>query len=466
MPDAEPPAAPGSPSNPGSPVISVIPEAPHRRRQLRPVVALFAALALVAATAAGVLAFGGGEDDGPDAPVRALFRAAEAGDVLGMLDQLVPGERDALREPLTGIVAELERLGILDDVDLGDLGAYYLKIDGLELETETRRADLAFVRITGGTASYSFDPSSLPLGAFVRPLLGGLGGGEGRSESTNSDLASGDDGIVTVKRGGRWYISLGYTIAESARLEAGVSLDDLGERVIAKGAGSAEDAVRELVEAAAELDLGRVLALLPPGEMGAIQEYAGLFLADVRRGVAEMGGDVRMDIDNLELSSDVDGDTAWVTIDELDGTIDLGAMTIRIEGDCVAVTAPGQPTQETCGGTSPGLFGGVPGVGALSGGDLGALGSVDYTLGVLPTLAGRSGAPMRVVKVDGQWYVSPIRTLFGGFVTALAEIQEDDLGAILDSIMSLVLMPRSMEASDVNPVPTPFPVPLPALPPR
>jgi hypothetical protein len=329
-----------------------------------------------------------------------------------MLDQFAPGERDAMRQPLTDLVGELQRLGVLGKLDLNNLSAYNLRVEGLQLDAQTRRADLAFVRITGGTANYSFSSADLPLGSFLLSLLGSSAT-ESSTSTGRAELATGDDGVVTIKRAGRWYISIGYTIAEQARLQAGASLDDLGERVTAKGADTPENAVRQLLQAAAKLDLRGVIELLPPGEMGALQEYAGLFLPDAQKAISADAP--KITIDALDLTSKIDGSTATVTIDEVAGTATYDATTVTLRGGCIVVKTSGVTSLNSCD---------APKASALP--DLGALQSI----------AGAK-AGIRVVKVDGKWYVSPVRTALDSFVAALAAIEPGDLLSMVDSIQGL-----------------------------
>jgi hypothetical protein len=404
-----------------SPSIEVLPRPAPPRRGLRALLGALAAVVLVGGTVVAVGALGAdGTASSPEAPVRALFDHAASGDVEGMLDQLLPGEREALARPLTDLVAQLERLGVLGDVDLDNLKGYSLQVSGLDLDAQTRRDDLAFVRVTGGTATWSFAPSDLPLGSLLPSVLGAQPSASSPSRGS-TDLGGGgpDAGLVTVKRDGRWYVSIGYTIAEQARASSGRSIDDLGQRVTATGADSPEDAVRQLLEHGAELDLRGVLGLLPPGEMGALQEYAGLFLPEVEQAIAAEPDRPTITIDSLELASDVDGDVATVTVEKLTGTATVpGGGSYALDADgCVTIREPGAAPQRTCVDDLP-------------------MQELGPSLGGLE-LAGGTDTAVRTVKVDGRWYVSPVRTMLDGLVASLRSVQPGDLSSLVQTLQGL-----------------------------
>src|SRR5579875_3916385 len=56
---------------------------------------------------------GAGGSATPTAAVQQLFRDMNNSDLLGMLDDLPPGERNALAKPFEDSVAQLERIGVL-----------------------------------------------------------------------------------------------------------------------------------------------------------------------------------------------------------------------------------------------------------------------------------------------------------------------------------------------------------------
>jgi hypothetical protein len=381
---------------------------------------LVASVAVVAGAVFAAVNIASGDANAPTDPVRAMFEAAERGDALGMLEQLEPGEREALREPLVDLVDELNRLGILEDASLSELTGYELDVRDLELTAAEVRDGVQAVRIAGGTGAYTVDPSRLPLGPFTLGLIG-----EPPEETTSgeTDLRSEgpDEEVVVVRRGDRWYVSLGYSMAESARRESGVTWEDLGPGVEPEGADSPEDAVRALLTAATELDPRRAIELLPPGEMGALQDYAGLFLDGAEFGARMARGSASISMPTLELEADTDGSRALVTITEieLDGEIDGSSFSYR--DGCLEASGPEGEALRVCGDEGPqALLEQYYGMGFGEGFDVPeppAFSFLDKSveLGFVTT------------RVDGKWYVSPTRTLLDNLVAALRVVEPDDL---------------------------------------
>jgi hypothetical protein len=390
-------------------------------------------VAVVAVLAAGLFAVNAlqPEDNGPEDPVRAMFEAAEKSDVIGVLEQLLPGERDALKGPLTELVEQLNRLEVLDGADLDGIDGLELAVDDLELESKKQRDDLALVRVTSGTGSYRVDLGELPIGDFVldiinRPLEG--------TEADAGPLAMEGDGdaIATVKRDGRWYVSIGYSVAEQARQAAGVELAALGDGVEPAGGDSPEEAVEAMFGALTTLDARRMVALLPPDELGAVQEYAGLFLPAAEDGAAEAEGMFSVRIENLELESDTDGDEAVVKIREVEVSGDFGGMSFSYADGCATIEPPpesGGEEERICNGDDPasafGLFGGGFFPFPMQG--------LDAEMPPPPKLSFEGEQPdlgIVTTRVDGRWYVSPTRTMLDALVESLELFERSDLDAI------------------------------------
>lgn len=365
------------------------------------------------------------ERNAPEDPVRAMLEAVERGDVLGVLEQLEPGERDALREPLTELVDELDRLEILEGADLGDLSGIEVEFEELTLASEEVGDGVAAVTITGGRGRYRFDAGELPLGSFVLDLLGE--GVDDAESSGEEELASRDDDdiIATVRRGGRWYVSIGYTVAEAARRDAGVAFGDMGTGVSAEGAESPEDAVRELVDAARTLDLRRMIELLPPGELGAVQAYAGLFLPEAEAAASEARGELEIDVPTLELDSETSGDRATVFVREAEFTASAGDDGGMSYADgCLDLALPGAERQRFCEGDDPAdLLGG-----SMFGMFDGIFEGIEP-----PELSFQDEQPpfgIATVRVDGRWYVSPTRTALDALVETARLFERRDLDEI------------------------------------
>lgn len=403
--------------------IELQPEPPVKRHRGRAVGLAVGALAVAGGGLFAALALAD-ESNEPEDPVRELLSAIDEGDVLGALEQFEPGERDALRERMVRLVEELNGLEVLEGVSLEELEGVDFGFEELELSTETIADDVARVTIEEGRASYAFDPAELPLGDFVKDLLGDALDEAEPSEHEDDIDSDGDDFVATVKHGSTWYLSLGYTAAERAREDAGVSFDEMEAGVEAAGADSPEQAVRELITASSELDLERVLELLPPGEMGALQRYAGLFLDDAEDAVDEVDGAFEVELGELDLRVDEDGDEAkvFVSMDSFSASFPEGE--IDYEGGCARITGPDMPPVEQCEGDDPYDVFDQFGAGGM-GFDPEALSEVEP-----PELSFTDDPPaygIVVIEVEGEWYVSPTRTALDPLIETLAVMERQDL---------------------------------------
>lgn len=397
-------------------------------------------VAVVAVLAAGVFAVNAlqTEDNGPEDPVRAMFEAAAKSDVIGVLEQLLPGERDALKGPLSELVEQLNRLEVLDGADLTDIDGVDLAFDDFELETEKRSDDLASVRVTGGTGSYRIDLAELPIGDFVLDIMGGPLEG---TEADADELAMEGDGdaIATVRRDGRWYVSIGYSVAEQARQAAGVELSRLGEGVAAAGGESPEAVVEAMFGALTSLDVRRLIGLLPPDELGALQEYAGLFLPAAEQGLRQAGNMFSLQVSNLELHSDTAGDEAVVEVRDAEVSGSIGGMSFTYADGCVTMSPPPgvEGEQERiCSDDDPTSV-----LGLLGGGlPFGGLPELDAETMTPPSLSFDGEQPdvgIVTTEVDGRWYISPTRTLLDTLVESLELFQRSDLDALRDYVGGL-----------------------------
>jgi hypothetical protein len=399
------------------PEISTVPDAPGTKRRIATGVAVVAAL--VAGTFA-VVNLAGADGNDPTDPVREMFAAAEERDILGILEQVDPGERDAVRGPLQGIVDELNRLDVFEDASLEEFTGYELEVEDLEMEATEVRGGLQAVRITSGTTTQRFDADDLPLGGFVRELVGG------DLDSTSegmSELAAEDDEapIVVVERGGRWYVSFGYSIAEGARRSDGRSIEELGDGVDPDGADSPEDAVREFMLAVADLDPRRLIELLPPNELGAVQDYAGMFVEEAEGLGAFARRAVKLDISTLDLDADTDGSHALVKVEELEFTAEGEGFAVSLQDGCFTYEVPGVEPDEVCEGDEPSE--------AMPFGDMEV---PDFSFVEKSLEVG-----FVATRVDGKWFVSPIRTILENVVAALRLVEPYDLDKGVDWLEEL-----------------------------
>jgi hypothetical protein len=81
--------------------------------------------AVIVALGFAVYNFAGasGGASSPEAAVDQLFTAIDNEDVIGVVTALSPGEREVLKPGVEDLTAELQRLGVLSDFDLGAVPA-------------------------------------------------------------------------------------------------------------------------------------------------------------------------------------------------------------------------------------------------------------------------------------------------------------------------------------------------------
>jgi hypothetical protein len=436
IPPGPPPGAFAAPTEP-LPAATWVPPPPETTASRSGAGGRVAALVVGLALLLGGVGFavaraGGNGPDSPEAAVQALLDAVADEDVIGVLQAMPAGERRAIQDPLQDISDELVRLGVLDDsFRLDGIAGVDVSFEGIELEVEDLGDGIAAVHLVGGTAHGAIVPEELPLGVPLLDLIERLTGEpvEIPPASGSSDVEpDGADEVplVAVRDGGSWRVSLGYTIAEAARRDAGAPLPAFGGGVTPNGADSPEAAVRELVEAGFDLDVRRVIELMPPGEMSALHDYAPLFLDELEREARDHAPEVgRLDLD---LVADTSGDVALVRVERLDVevtvddtdlrfgidgdevsfSVDDGEVTVHFDGECVTYEDDWSGLEEEC---------------------FGDLGDLPFDLGdSLDHLA------VTTVRVDGQWYVSPVRTTLGLMAEGLGALPDDALEHIADTL--------------------------------
>lgn len=411
---ASPAASPLAPPPPGQSWY-IAPPAKKSRRG-RAIIATIGAMAVLAGGTFAAVALS--DSDGaatPSAAVAGFFTALDHEDVLGMLNALPAGEREAMQPIAEDLTSELERLGISKKVDLGLVKGLDIQVDGLRTHSEDLGDGVAGVWIDSGTITLNVIPQDVPIGDNLKNLIEYVTAAPvvitATSESQSMRMEPSTNPIVTIKDGGSWKLSALYTAAEAMRRDSDAPLPAFGQGVAAVGSASPEAAVRAFADAVAAFDFEKMVALTPPKEMQALHDYAPLFLAEVTQNMNDAAFTVS--ITRLDLTSSGDGDRRPVAItggaihfayEEGSGAIDYDGKCITLSGDLANFGEGG--TQKECPGDVSGL------AGQLGLGDL----------------AGRESVPfaITVVKEDGQWYVSPIGTFGNTFVSALRVLQPED----------------------------------------
>lgn len=402
---------------------------------------------LAAALLGGILLLGGvgfaatqlGSDDRTaEEAVTDFFAAISDEDVLGVLATLDPGERDALAEPMADLFEELERLEVLDEAfDPADVSGVDLRFDDLAFHTEPVRDDLVRVYLVGGQASFSLDADDLAIGDFVTDTLERFGVDHtGFQESDTTTFDATLDEFLAVRRGAEgWRVSIAYTAAEAARIESDLPAPDLTRALSPIGAETPEAAVEGVVRAMADLDLAGVVARLSPAEMGALQEYWSL-LADDAEAVATAG--FELDVRDLSLRSETDGDRARVYVDGFDVEVTADGMRLGLTYADGCLTYYGDLDQ-----LGMGTFGEEPmcadDMDALFDESFGSSGLEDMGISVPTFDPVRTPDSFLVARrVGGDWYLAPVSTITQAAVEGLRVIDRSHLDALAEMAESFV----------------------------
>jgi hypothetical protein len=337
---------------------------PNRRRRAAGIGATIAVIA--GGVGISTLAFQGasnpGGADSPEEAVQAFVDALEREDVLGMIDVALPEELSTLRAIFEDATTEVERIGLLDEAfSLAAVEGIDVTIPGLTLTTEHLDTDLAVVSATAGTVDATFDPALFPLGSVIREVLGD----ELAARNLSHSLAGADPSVMlaTVARDGRWYVSLGFTVAEYARRAAGAAFP--APIAIARvGLDSPEAVALTFYERLAALDLEGAMAMMAPGEGDALLRYSPLFLPSADASIEPARADgLAVSISGVEFEASGGGGRHTLTPVSfvIEGTVPStwgSAMiadptvptVIYAEDGRVAVVPPGEPVPATLDG--------------------------------------------------------------------------------------------------------------------
>ena len=267
----------------------------------------------------------------PETAVESFYMALANADAIGLAEALEPGERDVFIDSVVPMVAEMNRLKVFEGADLKKVQGVTGSLTGFKATHKLVRDDLAEVTISDGSLTTNFDPKKLPFGKSVKDALGDVLD-EAEASSTTTKLANDGSPFVVHKTGKRWYVSINYSVAESARKSANefdeqaFALPLKAAGVPAKGAESPEAAVSEMLTAMADLNVERMVQLVPPDELPALQNYAGMWIEDAKKATAEANKNFDFNVRPKLKSESIGKDRALVTIDDL-------PMDLKVQND-------------------------------------------------------------------------------------------------------------------------------------
>ncbi len=388
-----------------------------------------AVLAVLAVGAAGIFAVAnltraavGGADTPADLGTE-LLQAIEAEDVLGVIDVLVPGERQTLGDPFVDVIMELQRLEVLADADLSQIAGLDIELSNEVVRTKLTNVDDIVNIAMSADVEVRVDGAQLPLGALVTDNLpdDAVAELQGTRITENDQF---DISLTAVLEDGRWYFSLLHTVAELARADLDnveIPLEGVGH----DGASTPEDAVNQFLDRIEELDLTGLIRALDPAEAAALQRYAPLFLEDAQRAADEVG--LNLTIGDRSFRAEGSGGQRTVSFDGLsiEGSIDGDTVSFAFDGDCVTAEADGERVEQC--------------------GSIGGLSDVDDMFGDAPEIthlievvqaafADMEPVGLELRSRDGAWFVSPIASVTDALLAMLRALDRQELDEIIGAV--------------------------------
>jgi hypothetical protein len=225
----------------------------------------------------------------PSQAVESFYTALAKGDGIGLAETLEPGERDILLDSVVPMVAEMNRLQFFENADLKQIKGIEGSFTNYKATEKKLRDDLTEVTINSGTLVTNFDPKALPLGKNLKDAFKDALDSSKKS-STTTQLK--DSPFVVHKTGSKWYVSLNYSIAEAARRDNNKNggqqrtVPLLTNGTLPKGGATPEQAVSDMMQAMADVNVERIIELVPPSELPALQNYSEWFLPDAKEAIA------------------------------------------------------------------------------------------------------------------------------------------------------------------------------------
>ncbi|HEX4723427.1 MAG TPA: flagellar basal body protein FliL [Pseudonocardiaceae bacterium] len=354
----------------------------------------------------------------PQAAATKLLADLGRSDVVGLVNDLPPGEAGFLRDSISDSTSQLKRLQIMKPDANPEQSAGTVHTTGIRFDPAVQQVNdhLAITKLDAGTITVDSDLSKV---GYTDKFLKALGPSSQLStKDTTLTVRPGKPfRIATVKVNGQWYPSLFYSITDYALQSAHESWPS--HSIPATGSASPDAAVRGFVQALLDSDFGKAIGMTAPDEMAALHDAGPAILAAA--GSSAPSG-VRIDsvsFTDRDVTGGVDAVLSSMTLDS-----DGEKITVTQGGGCYTITdaASGQnqrmcasdlgaQMQQGAGGLLP------PALGKFMQ-DL-ASGLVNGGLGIVTT------------QVDGQWYVSPARTFTQLTLTVLNSVSADDLSALL-----------------------------------
>jgi hypothetical protein len=363
----------------------------------------------------------------PQQAASAMLLSLSQKDPIGVADQLDPAEASLFSDLNGEFLTELKRLEILKpDASATSLTGSTVTVTGLTYAADPDQINdhVTVVKLTGGSVSVSSDPSKLPVTDKIKAVAGTALAASTKTETYNIADEVKKLGhpirIATVDRDGKWYPSLFYTAADYWAQEAKVGNPTAADVIKPAGGSTPEDAMNQVLAAATTGDYDKLIALLPPQEMGVMHDYGKLITSQIPKTDSAALGSVKFSGASWNISDVAGG--KLVSLKTL--TITTGSQSIAVARDAAAgsltVSLSGQPPIVLSKDTIASFI-------------KSSLGSANSALTPqLVTIIGNEfqqliGVGIVMTQDSGQWYMSPVRSFAGLFVTLMKGLQPTDI---------------------------------------
>ena len=396
---------------------------------------LFATIAVVAALAAGgtatYLALSGQNSQGAASAIGAVQSIVDSlnkSDLIGALDDLPPGERDALSAPLQQQISQLKRLGVLKPkADPSNLDAVTFQLRNLTFGRTVNVNDhVQLVQLTGGTLDVSADASKIPFTSqFVQAAfphgLPASSHGTRHLDIGQRVRASGRPVQLAAQRvGGRWYPSLFYTVAAAAARDSGRTLT-AADYIPAVGASSPQNAVSQEIRALLAGDYPAAIKLLSPDELAVLHDYGGLIAQRPGR-----GGPSPVSLQDLQLTTTAISGGA-VRVGLRSATVVFGSgsgthqLVISAAGGCYELTVDAMHRRMCTPELVSALTAQLDKLGP------GASVTPEQRQALTDLVGGLANVGVVTTQSGGTWYVNPVRSYLELSTSVLSALKGSDL---------------------------------------
>jgi hypothetical protein len=410
------------------------PQPPKSRGRGKLLASAAVVIALAAGGTAAYVAMSDSNSTGASSPrdaVQAIVRDLNKSDLIGVLDDLVPGERSALANPVLDEIKQLKRLKVLQQsADPNSVSGVKLKVEGLTFADKPVRINdrVQIVQVTGGTLDISADAAKIP---FTHDFLeaafpGGLPTGSNQTQHIDiakivrADRDNRPIRIAAQKSGGKWYPSIFYTIADKASEN---EVPKAADAIAAEGGSSPQDVVTKMIDALVNNQYTAAIKLMSPDELAVAHDYGGLL---VRGSGAGGSGSPDITVKDLQLKTEqVSGGVTRVTLRSVTVVSGGDESTVKVDGSCVDTTVKGEHKRMCAADIANQLISFSESLGVS------AHVAPAQRQAIENLLTGFTKVGVDTTQSGGKWYVNPVRSYLDVTSSVLSGLQNNDLLELL-----------------------------------